>query len=158
MSSAESHREATEHQTLSPAARWVAAAVLGVAGVLGVARGLMSPTSMPIGSGHVATESGSGAAVREAGSTDQGSAAPDGAGSSPASAARSAEGVARKINLNTASAAELDLLPSIGPTLAARIIADREANGPFGSLDDLDRVPGIGPKTVAKLVPYATAE
>ncbi|MBK7405464.1 MAG: helix-hairpin-helix domain-containing protein [Phycisphaerales bacterium] len=67
-------------------------------------------------------------------------------------------GVARRINVNTAGAAELDLLPGIGPALASRIIADREAHGPFRSLDDLDRVSGIGPKTVAKLAPFAKAE
>ena len=62
-----------------------------------------------------------------------------------------------KINLNTASTTELDLLPRIGPTLAARIVEDREANGPFGSLDDLQRVAGIGPRTVERITPYAEA-
>ncbi|MFG0260062.1 MAG: ComEA family DNA-binding protein, partial [Phycisphaerales bacterium JB041] len=100
----------------------------------------------------VRTALGDGAAAEKAVPT----AAGDVSGVRPAPTP--AAGVARKIDLNTASAAELDLIPSIGPTLAARIIADREANGPFHSLDDLDRVPGIGPKTVAKLVPYASAD
>lgn len=57
----------------------------------------------------------------------------------------------RFINVNTASAAELELLPSIGPSLAKAIIDHRTKNGAFQSLADLDKVPGIGPKTLEKL-------
>ncbi len=57
----------------------------------------------------------------------------------------------KRIDLNTASVGELDLLPRIGPALAARIIADREENGPYDSIDELERVSGIGPKTIEKL-------
>jgi DNA uptake protein ComE-like DNA-binding protein len=45
-------------------------------------------------------------------------------------------------------------LPGIGPTLAARILADRAAHGPFGGPEGLLRVPGIGPKTLAKIQVY----
>ncbi|MGP1346588.1 MAG: ComEA family DNA-binding protein [Phycisphaerales bacterium] len=55
------------------------------------------------------------------------------------------------ININTASSEELQLLPRIGPALSARIIADREANGPFANVDELDRVRGIGAKTLEGL-------
>ncbi|WP_237396423.1 DUF655 domain-containing protein [Okeania sp. KiyG1] len=55
-----------------------------------------------------------------------------------------------KINLNTATAKELETLPGVGPKLAERIIQARQ-NKPFTSLDDLDQVPGIGPKILEKL-------
>jgi competence protein ComEA len=48
------------------------------------------------------------------------------------------------VNLNTADAAALDTLPRIGPALAERILAWREKNGPFASVEDLLDVPGIG--------------
>jgi competence ComEA-like helix-hairpin-helix protein len=56
-----------------------------------------------------------------------------------------------RIDPNTATAAELTVLPSIGPTLAERIVADREANGPFRSIEDLQRVRGVGPRTVERI-------
>ncbi len=55
-----------------------------------------------------------------------------------------------RLNLNTASAAELETLPGIGPVLAQEIIQARQQQQ-FQSLADLDRVPGIGPKILAKL-------
>ncbi len=57
----------------------------------------------------------------------------------------------KMIDLNTASVGELDLLPRIGPALAERIIADREENGAYETIDELKRVRGIGPKTIEKL-------
>lgn len=55
------------------------------------------------------------------------------------------------LDLNRASQGELESLPGIGPTLAARILADREANGPFRSVQDLDRVVGVGPGLLRRL-------
>ena len=55
-----------------------------------------------------------------------------------------------RIDINTASAAELDSLPNIGPALAAAIIHAR----PFSSAADLARVPGIGGKIIQRLVPH----
>ena len=61
----------------------------------------------------------------------------------------------RRIDINTASAAELELLPGIGPTLAERITDFRARSGPFRNIESLQRVRGIGPKTVEKIRPYA---
>ena len=55
------------------------------------------------------------------------------------------------LDLNRATAAQLERLPGIGPALAARIIADREQRGPFGSVAALARVKGIGPATVKRM-------
>lgn len=56
-----------------------------------------------------------------------------------------------KVNINRASAAELDALPGVGPSTAEKIVADREANGPFATVEDLKRVSGIGDKKFADL-------
>jgi competence protein ComEA len=55
------------------------------------------------------------------------------------------------IDINHASAAEIDKLPGIGPTLAQEIINDRTANGPFKKAEDLLRVKGIGPAKLEKM-------
>ena len=60
---------------------------------------------------------------------------------------------ASAVNINTASAAQLDTLPGIGPSKAAAIVADRDANGSFSSCDELSRVTGVGAKTVANIRP-----
>ncbi len=52
------------------------------------------------------------------------------------------------LDINRATAAELERLPGIGPTLARRIVEWRETRGPFRSVEDLLQVPGIGPKTL----------
>ncbi len=60
------------------------------------------------------------------------------------------------VDLNLATAADLERLPGIGEKKAADILADRQANGPFRGVDDLDRVKGFGPATVENLRPYIT--
>lgn len=54
------------------------------------------------------------------------------------------------VNVNAATADELETLPGIGPALAARIIAHREAHGPFQTAEGLLQVSGIGPKTLER--------
>ena len=57
--------------------------------------------------------------------------------------------ISGRLNLNTASEEQLEALPSIGPALAARLIAAR----PYRNLADLDAVRGVGPVLLAKLTP-----
>ncbi len=63
--------------------------------------------------------------------------------------------IERLIDLNTATAAELDTLPGIGPVLAARIVAEREKKS-FAKVEDLRRVSGIGPKKFEAIRPLVT--
>lgn len=60
------------------------------------------------------------------------------------------------IDLNSASASELDGLPGIGPGRAQAIVDYRQAHGPFISVDDLGKVKGIGDKTLAEVRPLVT--
>jgi competence ComEA-like helix-hairpin-helix protein len=62
----------------------------------------------------------------------------------------------RPMNLNQASAADLELLPRLGPKLAQRIVDDRQRNGPFETVNELLRVRGIGPVTFEKIAPMLT--
>jgi len=55
------------------------------------------------------------------------------------------------INLNTATQAELESLPGIGPVIARRIVEYREANGPYQSIDDLLNVEGVGASLLNKI-------
>lgn len=70
-------------------------------------------------------------------------AAPAGSAAAPAASA--------PVSLSTATAEQLETLPRIGPALAARILAYRDAHGGFSSVDELGEVGGIGPKTLAGL-------
>jgi competence protein ComEA len=62
-----------------------------------------------------------------------------------------------KVNVNTATAEELQALPGIGPTLAQRIVETRQ-RGRFRTVDDLRRVYGLGPKTLERVRPFVTVE
>ena len=63
-------------------------------------------------------------------------------------------GEGKTVNLNTATASEFQLLPRICPSVAARIVEQREKNGAFKTLDDLMLVRGIGESTYEQLKPY----
>ena len=62
-----------------------------------------------------------------------------------------ASGVEVLVNINTASQNQLEELPEIGPVTAQRIIAYREANGPFLKIEDIQKVEGIGQATFEKI-------
>ncbi len=55
------------------------------------------------------------------------------------------------VDVNRATADELDALPGVGPATASAIVTERERNGPFLTVEDLERVPGIGPAKLAAL-------
>jgi competence protein ComEA len=79
-------------------------------------------------------------------------AAPD-----PFSAGRSTvPGAAGPIDLDRATAAEIEALPRVGPALARRIVANRDSIGPFGSIEALRRIRGLGPATLKLLAPLVT--
>lgn len=60
------------------------------------------------------------------------------------------------VNVNTATAAQFEALPGIGPSMAQRIVTYREKNGPFKKLEDLMNIQGVGEKSFLKLRPYLT--
>ena len=70
--------------------------------------------------------------------------------------ATSTPSTASPLDLDLAPAESLERLPRIGPSLARRIIADRDSLGPFGSLDGFQRVKGVGPAMARTLAPYVT--
>jgi competence protein ComEA len=78
-----------------------------------------------------------------------GQAPPAVAGPAPSGSA----GAGSPIDLNTATEADLDALPGVGPVIAGRIVAWRQEHGRFSSVDELTEVSGIGDATMARLRP-----
>ncbi|HHW50355.1 MAG TPA: hypothetical protein GX406_02625 [Pseudoclavibacter sp.] len=72
-------------------------------------------------------------------------------GATPEDSATSA-----RVNLNTATAEELDTLPRVGPAMAQKIIAYRTEHGGFQSVEELLNISGVGEKTFAELEPWVT--
>ncbi|MBR57980.1 MAG: hypothetical protein CMH54_07960 [Myxococcales bacterium] len=68
-----------------------------------------------------------------------------------ASSTKSASTSSGTLNVNTASASQLVQLKGVGPTLAKRIVANREMHGPFFRVEDMRRVKGIGEKSVQRI-------
>jgi len=120
---------------LGSAARWVAVGVLGILAVacmaVAIARGpavAVGVTGADAGAGGKADDVGVGVRERRV--------MPD---------------ATHRIDINTATAAELDLLPGIGPALAKRVIEYRDEHGAFARVDDLILVRGIGPKHIDRI-------
>jgi competence protein ComEA len=61
---------------------------------------------------------------------------------------------AARLDVNAATAGELESLPGIGPALAEAIVADRRAHGPFPGAVGLTRVKGVGPAIARGVMPY----
>ena len=59
-----------------------------------------------------------------------------------------------KIDINTATSEQLQIIPGIGPSIAQRIIDYRTQNGGFKTVEELKNVDGIGDKTFEKMKPY----
>jgi len=68
-----------------------------------------------------------------------------------AGAATPAPDAVKMINLNTATAAELETLPGIGPAMAARILEYREKTGPFKRIEEIMNIQGIGERVFLRL-------
>ncbi|MGY1688771.1 ComEA family DNA-binding protein [Geodermatophilus sp. SYSU D01105] len=77
-------------------------------------------------------------------------------GAAPAGPAPGGSTGSGPVDLNTATVADLDALPGIGPVLAQRIVDHREGQGRFTSVEQLDDVPGIGPAIYAELAELVT--
>lgn len=131
--------EPAQDWTTGPA-KLAAAVILGGAAVVGMSWSIAS---------RVPASARAGQPIAAAASAP--STAPTGQQPAPAR-------IDRLINLNTASAAELELLPGIGPAMAERIIAYRDSRGPFRSVNELDRVDGIGSRTIERLRDKVTLE
>lgn len=99
-----------------------------------------APGGQPAGSAPAGSPpAGAGAAGTGPGASDDGSGA-----------------AGAKINLNTATAEELDGLPRVGPVLAQRIVDWRAEHGNFKAVEELDAVDGVGPKMLEALLPLVT--
>lgn len=83
--------------------------------------------------------------------SSDGSAAATAGGTLGSGGGASSSGTDGMVNINTATAEEFETLKGVGAATAEKIVADREANGPFSSIDDLTRVSGIGEKKLAAM-------
>jgi competence protein ComEA len=80
-----------------------------------------------------------------------------GAAQAPSGGRAAAKGaIPATVNINTASAKELDALPGIGAKTAALIVEYRQKNGPFKKIEELMNVRGVGEKSFLKLKPQLT--
>lgn len=79
-----------------------------------------------------------------------------GGGGTSGSGDGSSGGANQTVNLNSATQAQLEGLPGVGPVMAGKIMAWRTENGRFSRVEELQEIDGVGPKTYAKLAPLCT--
>lgn len=154
----------TFDDSISGPAKWFAVVVLVMLALGAVVwSALMRPQTVVFverrgADASVSPTTTTGTSEADAGRKVEGAASRSGSGSSSASATKKttskAGALMGTVNINTASEAELQLLPGIGPALAQRIIADRQKNGAYTSIEQLDRVSGIGGKKLEQLRPH----
>ena len=108
---------------------------------------LVGPDPLPeLSTGGTAAGAPGGAGGAEGpGGVGAGGSGVGGAGGGGAGGGAGGAGGAGPVNINTATEAELETVTGIGPATAKKIVAHRDKNGPFASVDQLEEVPGIGP-------------
>lgn len=112
----------------------------------------------PAAASSVAAEAPEAPEEPEAPEAPEEPAAPEKTETAPEETETEPEGMASRVNLNTADAAALESLPGIGPALAQRIIDYRTANGPFQTTAEIQDVRGIGAGIYAKIKDSITVE
>ena len=112
----------------------------------------------PAAASSVAAEAPEAPEEPEAPEAPEEPAAPEKTETAPEETETEPEGMASRVNLNTADAAALESLPGIGPALAQRIIDYRMANGPFQTTAEIQDVRGIGAGIYAKIKDSITVE
>lgn len=113
-------------------------------GELNLAQPLADGQQVIVGGPKRASEIRGGSEAQSAGTAASGEGAGGPAGSTG------------KLNLNTATATQLDALPGVGPVTADKILAWRKQHGRFSRVEELQEVPGIGPKSFAEIAPHVT--
>lgn len=99
---------------------------------------------------------GDSVVVTDAGATGPGTAGSAGGSGSTGGGDTATAPAGGPVNLNTADEAALDTLPGVGPVMAKNILAWRETNGRFATVEQLQEISGIGPSRFAQLAPLVT--